>query len=144
MEKANEIVWFESAYDAMSEYQINPVKMVYVSTGGTPTEGQMRGLLSGTPNARHYLGFDKDDAGRQFVANFSKVAAEMGFRHEHVQAYHPLGCYKDWNDALLNKKSAELIAKGEPDTFDYAEFIAAGKAEKQREKEEKNTYHRSV
>ena len=52
--------------------------------------------------------------------------------------------YKDWNDALLNKKSAELIAKGEPDTFDYAEFIAAGKAEKQREKEEKNTYHRSV
>ena len=51
---------------------------------------------------------------------------------------------KDWNDALLNKKSAELIAKGEPDTFDYAEFIAAGKAEKQREKEEKNTYHRSV
>ena len=144
LEKASEIVWFESAYDAMAEYQINPVKMVYVSTGGTPTEGQMRGLLSVTPNARHYLGFDKDDAGRQFVANFRKVAAEMGFRHEHVQAYHPLGCYKDWNDALLNKKSAELIAKGEPDTFDYAEFIAAGKAEKQREKEEKNTYHRSV
>ena len=144
LDKASEIVWFESAYDAMAEYQINPVKMVYVSTGGTPTEGQMRGLLSVTPNARHYLGFDKDDAGRQFVANFRKVAAEMGFRHEHVQAYHPLGCYKDWNDALLNKKSAELIAKGEPDTFDYAEFIAAGKAEKQREKEEKNTYHRSV
>lgn len=133
LDKASEIVWFESAYDAMAEYQINPVKMVYVSTGGTPTEGQMRGLLSVTPNARHYLGFDKDDAGRQFVANFRKVAAEMGFRHEHVQAYHPLGCYKDWNDALLNKKSAELIAKGEPDTFDYAEFIAAGKAEKQRE-----------
>lgn len=129
LEKASEIVWFESAYDAMAEYQINPVKKVYVSTGGTPTEGQMRGLLSITPNARHYLGFDKDDAGRQFVANFRKVAAEMGFRHEHVQAYHPLGCYKDWNDALLNKKSAELIAKGEPDTFDYAEFIAAGKAE---------------
>ena len=86
LDKASEIVWFESAYDAMAEYQINPVKMVYVSTGGTPTEGQMRGLLSVTPNARHYLGFDKDDAGRQFVANFRKVAAEMGFRHEHVQA----------------------------------------------------------
>ena len=77
LDKASEIVWFESAYDAMAEYQINPVKMVYVSTGGTPTEGQMRGLLSVTPNARHYLGFDKDDAGRQFVANFRKVAAEM-------------------------------------------------------------------
>ena len=130
LDKASEIVWFESAYDAMAEYQINPVKMVYVSTGGTPTEGQMRGLLSITPNARHYLGFDKDDAGRQFVASFRKVAAEMGFRPENVQAYHPLSCYKDWNDALLNKKSAELIAKGEPDTFDYAEFIAAGNEEK--------------
>ena len=42
------------------------------------------------------------------------------------------------------RRYLELIAKGEPDTFDYAEFIAAGKAEKQREKEEKNTYHRSV
>ena len=38
LDKASEIVWFESAYDAMAEYQINPVKMVYVSTGGTPTE----------------------------------------------------------------------------------------------------------
>ena len=112
LDKASEIVWFESAYDAMAEYQINPVKMVYVSTGGTPTEGQMRGLLSVTPNARHYLGFDKDDAGRQFVANFRKVAAEMGFRHEHVQAYHPLGCYKDWNDALHQQEVGRTDSQG--------------------------------
>ena len=104
-----------------------------------PTQGTIWGLTRMTPDGSLW-----QTSGRKFVANFRKVAAEMGFRHEHVQAYHPLGCYKDWNDALLNKKSAELIAKGEPDTFDYAEFIAAGKAEKQREKEEKNTYRRSV
>ncbi len=40
LDKASEIVWFESAYDAMAEYQINPVKMVYVSTGGTPARRQ--------------------------------------------------------------------------------------------------------
>lgn len=142
LEKAGEIKWFESAYDAMAEYQINPVKSVFVSTGGTPNEGQMKGLLSITPNARHYLGFDKDDAGRQFVANFRKIAADMGFHPENVQAYHPLGCYKDWNNALLNRKSADLIAKGEPDTFDYGEFIAAVKAEKENEKQTMKSCHR--
>lgn len=136
LEKASEILWFESAYDAMSEYQINPVKTVFVSTGGTPTEGQMRGLLAVTPQARHYLGFDKDDAGRQFVVNFKKVAEVMGFRDENVRSYHPLGCYKDWNDALLNKKSADLISKGEADNFDYAEFIATGTTEKENQKTE--------
>ena len=33
LEKSDQIIWFESAYDAMAEYQINPVKTVYVSTG---------------------------------------------------------------------------------------------------------------
>lgn len=123
LEKAEEILWFESSYDAMAEYQINPQKSVFVSTGGTPTEGQIRSMLAVTPNSRHYLGFDKDDAGRQFVSRFKQIAAEMGFRKENVQAYHPSGCYKDWNDALLNRKSAELISKGERDCFDYGEFM---------------------
>lgn len=118
--------------------------MVYVSTGGTPTEGQMRGLLSVTPNARHYLGFDKDDAGRQFVANFRKVAAEMGFRHEHVQAYHPLGCYKDWNDALLNKKSAERCQGANQIPSTMPSLSQPARQRNKGEKEEKNTYHRSV
>ena len=89
------------------------------------------------------FGFDKDDAGRQLLQTSGRWQ-QRWLPSRACASYHPLGCYKDWNDALLNKKSAELIAKGEPDTFDYAEFIAAGKAEKQREKEEKNTYHRSV
>lgn len=134
LEKATEILWFESAYDAMAEYQINPQKTVFVSTGGTPTQGQMQGLLAVTLQARHYLGFDKDTAGKQFVSRFKEIAAGMGFRPECVQAYHPLGCYKDWNDALLNRKSAALINSGESDNFDYGEFMAEQKAEREQEK----------
>ncbi|MCR3600517.1 toprim domain-containing protein, partial [Salmonella enterica subsp. enterica serovar Mbandaka] len=129
------IVWFESAYDAMAEYQLNPHPSVYVSTGGTPTENQIRGMLALTPDARHYLGFDKDVAGRLFAKNFKFIASKMGFRAENVQSYHPLGCYKDWNDALLNRKSAELISKGERDCFDYGEFMK----DKVQEPKQRNT-----
>ncbi len=115
LDKATEIVWFESAYDAMAEYQLNPHPSVYVSTGGTPTENQIRGMLALTPDARHYLGFDKDVAGRLFAKNFKFIASKMGFRAENVQSYHPPGCYKDWNDALLGKLSPELKALGEID-----------------------------
>ena len=65
LKDATNILWFESAYDAMAEYQINPVKSVYVSTGGTPTKGQIKGMLEETRQASHYLGFDKDEAGRR-------------------------------------------------------------------------------
>ena len=135
--QAKEILWFESAYDAMAEYQINPAKTVFVSTGGTPTEKQMRGMLGATPNARHYLGFDKDNAGRQFADNFKAIAKEMGFRQENVQSYHPLGIYKDWNDALLNKKSSSLMEQGISDNFDYGEFVAAQRAEREAERQQR-------
>ena len=115
LDKATEIVWFESAYDAMAEYQLNPQPSVYVSTGGTPTENQIRGMLALTPDARHYLGFDKDVAGRLFAKNFKFIASKMGFRAENVQSYHPPDCYKDWNDALIGKVSPELKALGEID-----------------------------
>lgn len=138
LEKSNEILWFESAYDAMSEYQLNPIKSVFASTGGTPTEGQIRGMLALTPQARHYLGFDKDEAGKQFVVHFKKIAKEMGFRDENVQSFHPLGCFKDWNDALLGKKDLSLVQQGETD-YDYRNL----KADKDEEKEEKEEYHRS-
>jgi hypothetical protein len=135
--QAKEILWFESSYDAMAEYQINPAKTVFVSTGGTPTENQMRGMLAATPNARHYLGFDKDTAGRQFADNFKAIAKEMGFRQENVQSYHPLGIYKDWNDALLNKKSPSLIEQGISDNFDYGEFVAAQRAEREAHRQQR-------
>ena len=142
LNQAKEILWFESAYDAMAEYQINPAKTVFISTGGTPTEKQMRGMLEATPNARHYLGFDKDTAGRQFADNFKAIAKEMGFRQENVQSYHPLGIYKDWNDALLNKKSPSLLEQGISDNFDYGEFVAAQRAEREAERESSHGLHR--
>ncbi len=137
LSQAKEILWFESAYDAMAEYQINPAKTVFVSTGGTPTEKQMRGMLAATPNARHYLGFDKDTAGRQFADNFKAIAKEMGFCLENVQSYHPLGIYKDWNDALLNKKSPSLTEQGISDNFDYSEFMAEQRADREAERQQR-------
>ena len=77
LQKAGGVAWFESAYDAMAFYQIhrngfrdNPdlsKKSVFVSTGGTPTDMQIRGMLSVTPDINHYLCFDNDSAGREFV-----------------------------------------------------------------------------
>ena len=146
MKEATNILWFESAYDAMAEYQINPVKSVYVSTGGTPTKGQIKGMLEETRQANHYLGFDKDEAGRGFVKNFKAIAKKMGFADFTVQAYHPLGQYKDWNDALLGRKDQRLIDQGEID-FDYQKFAKEQEAErlqqeqerKQQEKEERTS-----
>ena len=76
------MAWFESAYDAMAFYQLNREqiksnpdlsrKSVYVSTGGTPTEGQIKGMLAATPEAHHYLCFDNDAAGRLFVEKFKQ------------------------------------------------------------------------
>lgn len=136
LKETTNVLWFESAYDAMAEYQINPVKSVYVSTGGTPTKGQIKGMLEETRQANHYLGFDKDEAGRGFVKNFKAIAKEMGFTDCMVQAYHPLGLYKDWNDALLGKRDQRLIDQGEID-FDYFEFAKAQEAERQQEQERK-------
>ena len=75
---AKHIYWFESAYDAMAYYQLHQAgnkelrKAVFVSTGGTPTEKQMRGLLSLTLPARQHICFDTDLAGIEFTKNLQK------------------------------------------------------------------------
>ena len=38
--KATNILWFESAYDAMAEYQINPVKNVYMERSVSASRSQ--------------------------------------------------------------------------------------------------------
>ncbi len=114
LDKVENVLWFESAYDALAQFQLDgneqtKATSVYVSTGGNPTVMQIRGMLAATPNARHYVGFDKDLAGKQFLANFRNTAEQMGFRKDHVMANQPLGYYKDWNDALLGKKTMSLM-----------------------------------
>ena len=70
MENVKGVAWFESAYDAMAFYEIHrgafdeyphlAANAIFVSTGGTPTDGQMKGLLAATPKAHHFLCFDND------------------------------------------------------------------------------------
>lgn len=113
LQKAGGVAWFESAYDAMAFYQIhrngfrdNPdlsKKSVFVSTGGTPTDMQIRGMLSVTPGINHYLCFDNDSAGREFVKKFQAIAESMHINSDRIKVFPLMPCYKDWNDALLGK-----------------------------------------
>lgn len=76
--KAKHIYWFESAYDAMAYYQLHQAqnkelrKAVFVSTGGSPTVGQMRGVLSAALPARQHICFDNDLAGIEFAKNLQQ------------------------------------------------------------------------
>lgn len=76
LKKAYDVYWFESAYDAMAFYQLNADKReldrsVFVSTGGSPSMHQFRGLLDLTDRATHHLCFDNDRAGRMFAITFA-------------------------------------------------------------------------
>lgn len=76
LKDAKNVLWFESAYDAMAYYQLHAPKdstlgdAVFLSTGGNPTVMQFRGVIKAAPDACHHLCFDNDLAGRQFVMNF--------------------------------------------------------------------------
>lgn len=76
LKDAKDVLWFESAYDAMAYYQLAAKKgknldnSVFLSTGGTPTVMQYRGVIKEARNACHHLCFDNDLAGKQFVQNF--------------------------------------------------------------------------
>lgn len=76
LKDAKDVLWFESAYDAMAYYQLHAPKdstlgdAVFLSTGGSPTVMQFRGVIKAAPDACHHLCFDNDLAGKQFVMNF--------------------------------------------------------------------------
>ena len=75
LSEAKHVYWFESAYDAMSYYQLHQAqdkelrKAVFISTGGSPTVAQMRGVLSVSLPARQHICFDTDLAGMDFTRN---------------------------------------------------------------------------
>lgn len=83
LKDAKDVLWFESAYDAMAYFQTHVrkdyklYKSVFISTGGTPTVMQMRGVLKEAPLATHHLCFDNDLAGKQFSKNFQNVARKL-------------------------------------------------------------------
>ena len=78
LSSATRIYWFESAYDAMAYYQLHQKedrelrKAAFVSTGGNPTTGQMRGVISHSRSAVHHICFDTDSAGKEFTENLKK------------------------------------------------------------------------
>ena len=74
--KSKDVLWFESAYDAMAYYQLhineNPSlkDSVFLSTAGNPSVMQFYGILKVADGATHHLCFDNDLAGNQYVMNF--------------------------------------------------------------------------
>ena len=76
LKKARDVYWFESAYDAMAFYQLQTDKTalgksVFISTGGSPSMHQFKGMLEQTEKATHHLCFDNDRAGRMYAINFA-------------------------------------------------------------------------
>lgn len=120
---------FESAYDAMAFYQIltsNESQLdqkdkaslkssVYVSTGGSPTYGQISGLIKSAPHAAFHLGFDNDMAGQQFEKNFRDIA----FKQSPV---HPDNVPEDMRpfiDSFKDRiKDTDTLAKIDGDQYD--------------------------
>ena len=82
---AKHIYWFESAYDAMAYYQLHQVankelrKAVFISTGGSPSQQQFKGMIKVTPNAAHHLCFDRDRAGQVYAIHFALTHAGKSF-----------------------------------------------------------------
>ena len=84
LSEAKHIYWFESASEAMAYYQLHQAKnqelrkAVFVSTGGEPTEKQMRGVLELTIPARQHICFDTDLAGMDFTRNLIHAMYRTG------------------------------------------------------------------
>lgn len=148
LDKVGGIAWFESAYDAMAFYQVNREmirsnpdlsrKSVYVSTGGTPTDGQIRGMLTETPAASHFLCFDNDAAGRGFVERFKTIAKEMNIPPDRIKVFPMLPCYKDWNDVLLERTNPEYLKEIEG----LIESVGVPHSEEKEENSRNNGFHR--
>lgn len=74
------VYWFESALDAMAFCQLNASTLnmedsVFVSTGGSPSQQQFKGMMAETPTATHHLCFDRDRSGQVFAINFALTHA---------------------------------------------------------------------
>ena len=118
LDEVGGVTWFESAYDAMAFYQIHREAIrqhpelsrngIYVSTGGSPTRGQIKGMLEATPQANHYLCFDNDKAGRGFVELFRHIADELHIEPERVRIMPMPVWAKDWNDVQFIRVLRQL------------------------------------
>lgn len=91
LSNAKHVYWFESAYDAMAYYQLHSQDKdvqngVFVSTGGNPTEAQMKGMVKAAPDSSHHLCFDNDEAGHQYAYNFNRIVEDINRQKPKVTA----------------------------------------------------------
>ena len=106
---------FESAYDAMAFYQILMGKgssldaeakkelshAVFASTGGNPSARQLEGLIRNAKDATFHIGFDMDEAGRNFAEQFKTLAEKENVPSDHIVREEPSEGHKDFNEELL-------------------------------------------
>lgn len=125
LRKARDVYWFESAYDALAFYQLQPDKKaldraIFVSTGGSPSMQQFKGMLEMTDKASHHLCFDNDRAGRMYAINFAVARSGKDFStHIATVADEDAGIAKSGQLVVTSTtgKDERFVLNMEP--FDY-------------------------
>ena len=140
LKDAKDVLWFESAYDAMAYYQLHAHKdktlgdSVFLSTGGNPTVMQFRGVIKEAQNARHRLCFDNDMAGKQFVMNFNmelkhvkesipKYGEDM---KDYMNSLYDKDDYLSGNEVLLPDDVGKLYGRYETEAEEYLSMKQSG------------------
>lgn len=125
LKDAKSVYWFESGYDAMAYYQLHSKqtkdldKAVFLSTGGTPSVMQYRGVIREATNACHHLCFDNDLAGRQYCVNFN---GELKRLHENG-SLKDLGTYNVPEWALCAMENGDYEGLDDEETETLNEFM---------------------
>lgn len=115
LQDARRVFLFESAYDAMAFYQMLSGKEsnldakdkkelshgVFASTGGNPSARQLEGLMRTAKDATFHIGFDMDEAGKEFVEQFKALAERENIPSNRIVREEPSEGYKDFNEELL-------------------------------------------
>ena len=115
LQDAKRVFIFESAYDAMAFYQILMGKgssldadakkelshAVFASTGGNPSTRQLEGLIRNAKDATFHIGFDMDEAGKNFAEQFKTLAEKENVPSNHIVREEPSEGHKDFNEELL-------------------------------------------
>ena len=152
LKDAEKVYLFESAYDAMAYFQLHSKedkslwKAVFVSSGGTPTRGQMEGLIRTAPRAQFRLGFDNDDAGRQFAENFMNVAkaekpySEVALAYRNTPGHIEIDFEKGSAFNKLPKEVRQLYYNAFDKSEDYATAYLCPEDKEQLLKEIKEGY----
>lgn len=153
LDKAKDVYWFESAYDAMAFYQITKNelnndknrdsekelslldKSVFASTGGNPSIHQFKGMIAETPEANHHLCFDRDRAGQMFAINFALTKAGKTF-NTHVT---PKG-------KLIVVETTDKYQQHElnPELFEFDRLLKILGADAQTQRSEMTEYMESL